>query len=100
MRLVDLHSDLNLAFLDQLEYSRHNAVCIRNLQLTAPHAHLTASGHVRRAVVTVRQSDPCRTASGWSSAHDWALAFGLKWGYFSLTRGAIAFRADQQPASC
>ncbi len=35
LRLVDIQPDLILAFLDHLEYERHNAVRSRNLRLTA-----------------------------------------------------------------
>jgi site-specific recombinase XerD len=51
MRLVDLQSDLILAFLDHLERSRHNAVRSRNLRLTALRTFLKFAG--RRDVTSL-----------------------------------------------
>ena len=47
MRLADLQPDLILAFLDDLERTRHNAVRSRNLRLTALRAFLKFAGRRR-----------------------------------------------------
>ncbi len=44
LRLVDIQSDLILAFLDHLEHERHNAVRSRNLRLTALRTFLKFAG--------------------------------------------------------
>jgi site-specific recombinase XerD len=44
LRLVDIQSDLILAFLDHLEHERHNAVRSRNLRLSALRTFLKFAG--------------------------------------------------------
>jgi site-specific recombinase XerD len=51
LRLVDIQSDLILAFLDHLEHERHNAVRSRNLRLSALRTFLKFAG--RRDVTSL-----------------------------------------------
>jgi hypothetical protein len=58
MRLADRKPDLILAFLNQLQDDRHNAVCSRNLRLTSLRAFVTFAG--RRDVASLHDAEQVR----------------------------------------